>query len=203
MKKILLSLTTLVAVSALVITATRAYFSDTETSTDNTFSAGSIDLNVDGANTNSVKFTISNMKPGDQPTRNWTLSNVGTINGYLDLENILVTSQENDCLEPESEAGDTTCTPSLGSGELQDVINLRLYLDKDKDGYWSTGDIMIYNGKLGNIAGNYDQNELIAVGSDVRINAVVDWWSTGDDNKAMGDGATFDMTFELGQTTGQ
>lgn len=44
MKKILMSLTTISAMAALVIDATSAYFSDSETSTGNTFIAGTIDL---------------------------------------------------------------------------------------------------------------------------------------------------------------
>ena len=47
MKKILLSSVIVVAAAAVVVGATTAFFSDTETSTGNTFTAGSIDLKVD------------------------------------------------------------------------------------------------------------------------------------------------------------
>lgn len=47
MKKILLSLATLASVGALAFGATTAFFSDTETSRDNIFQAGSIDIKVD------------------------------------------------------------------------------------------------------------------------------------------------------------
>src|SRR3989344_4268242 len=47
MKKIILSLSVIAAVAAVVVGATTAFFSDTETSTSNTFTAGSIDLKVD------------------------------------------------------------------------------------------------------------------------------------------------------------
>jgi len=46
-KKILISLSVIGAVAALAIGGTIAYFSDTETSTGNTFTAGSIDLKID------------------------------------------------------------------------------------------------------------------------------------------------------------
>jgi len=46
-KKILISLSIIGAVAAIAIGGTVAYFSDTETSTGNTFTAGSIDLKVD------------------------------------------------------------------------------------------------------------------------------------------------------------
>lgn len=47
MKKILLSLGTIVAIGAIVAGGTIAFFNDTETSTGNIFTAGSIDLKVD------------------------------------------------------------------------------------------------------------------------------------------------------------
>ncbi|MCK5044635.1 SipW-dependent-type signal peptide-containing protein [Candidatus Parcubacteria bacterium] len=47
MKKILISLAIIAAIAGVVVTATTAYFSDTETSTGNTFTAGSIDLKID------------------------------------------------------------------------------------------------------------------------------------------------------------
>src|SRR3990167_2300757 len=46
MRKILLSLVVIGAVGALAVGATRAFFSDTETSVGNTFVAGAIDLSV-------------------------------------------------------------------------------------------------------------------------------------------------------------
>jgi len=47
MKKIILSVAMIAAVAAVAIGATTAYFSDVETSTGNTFTAGAIDLTVD------------------------------------------------------------------------------------------------------------------------------------------------------------
>lgn len=47
MKKILISVSIIAAVAAVVTGATTAFFSDTETSTGNTFTAGAIDLKVD------------------------------------------------------------------------------------------------------------------------------------------------------------
>lgn len=205
MIKILMSLLTVILVGAAAVGATNAWYVDTETSNDNTFTSASLDLTADGNNgTNDVRFTVSNMKPGDQPTSSWTLANIGNVGGYLDIENISVTSNENGCVESETEAGDSTCdNPGLGQGELQDVVNLRLYVDRDKDGYWSTGDYMIYNGPVGAIASSYDLNEAIAASGNARINAVLDWWSTANDSKAMGDNMTVNLTYELGQTTGQ
>src|SRR3989344_4407174 len=46
-KKILISLSVIGVVAAIAVGGTVAYFSDTETSTGNTFTAGAIDLTVD------------------------------------------------------------------------------------------------------------------------------------------------------------
>ena len=47
MKRIIVSLSIIAAVAAIIVGATTAFFSDTETSTGNTFTAGAIDLKVD------------------------------------------------------------------------------------------------------------------------------------------------------------
>ena len=46
-KKLILSLSIIGIVAAIVVGGTIAYFSDTETSTGNTFTAGAIDLTID------------------------------------------------------------------------------------------------------------------------------------------------------------
>lgn len=200
MKKILLSLAMIAMVSTAAVGATAAWYSDTETSNDNTFTAGSLNLTVDGNDgINKVKWTVGPMVPGNQPKGTFTLANTGNVAGFLDLENITVTSQENGIIEPETEAGDST-TPD---GELEDVLNLRLFTDLDCNGWIGTGDTTFFNGKVGTIASSYDQNISIPAGGSACVTGIYDWWSTSDDNKAMTDSFDLDITFELGQTTGQ
>ncbi|MDH4358518.1 MAG: CalY family protein [Candidatus Berkelbacteria bacterium] len=204
MLRIAKSLITILAVAAIAVGATGAYFSDTETSIGNTFSAGSLDLNIDGGNTNVVKFNVTNMRPGNQPKGSYTLANVGTINGYLDLESIAVTDTENGCVDPETVAGDITCdNPGVGQGELGDVVNLRLFVDRNGDGWISVGDTVFYNDKVANLPASFDLNEPINAGSSTKIVALLDWWSTPNDDLAQGDSMQLDITFELAQTTGQ
>lgn len=201
MKKILASVFTITLVITVVSGATIAYFFDTETSTGNTFTAGTLDLKLDGGDENVVKFTVENMRPGNQPHRTYNLANVGSINGFLDIENIVVTPFENGCIEPEVEAGDVTCDEN--QGELQDVLNLRLFVDYGKDGWFSTGDREFFNGKMSTLPTSFDLNEPLNAGADFNIVALVDWHTTPNDNLAQGDSITLDMTFELGQTTAQ
>ena len=65
MKNISRSLVVIVGVAALAIGGTIAYFSDTETSTGNTFSTGTIDISVDDQNPWTKKFELKDMKPSE------------------------------------------------------------------------------------------------------------------------------------------
>jgi len=206
MKKILMSLVMITMVAAVASGATIAQFSDTETSNGNTFTAGTLDLNVDGGNTNVVKYTVSNMRVGSQNIGTWRLKNVGSVNGFLDLHNIAVTSQENGCLDPETEAGDTTCdNPGVGQGELQNQVSLsKLFWDNDCNGWVGAGETTVYDGKVGAIASDYDVSKPLNAGVEQCLTGQFNWWDNGaSDNLAQNDSFTLDMTFELGQTAAQ
>jgi len=197
-KKILFGILAIGLVALAVGWGTYSQFSDTETN-QVTFSAGSLDLTINDYNGVTVNFSATNLKPGSQPKWKLRLNNIGTINGYLDISDITVVSEENGLTEPEQEAGDT----SADEGELDDVLNIRIFLDKDSDGWWSTGDVMIYNGRVSGIASSYDLNEPIEAGGGVEFIAeVYDWWlgsSAVNDNQAQTDTLSITFTFLLSQ----
>lgn len=62
-KKIIFSLALIGVAAAIAIGGTVAYFSDTETSVGNTFTAGTIDISIDGQNPWTDTFTLADMKP--------------------------------------------------------------------------------------------------------------------------------------------
>ena len=130
MKKILLSLVMIAVVSSVAVGATKAYIDDTETSLGNTFSAGTLDLKVDGQDDLAVvHVTLANMKPGDgigtgghstiQYT--WTLCNTGSLPGRPSIEFTNLRDLDNDCTEPEAAVPDTTCS-GHPDGELSDNL---------------------------------------------------------------------------------
>jgi len=84
-RKILFSLMTLVLVVGMVGGGAFAYFSDYETSTGNTFTAGTIDIDVDGQNPwTRVDFVIApTAKPCEDYFDTMTITNVG--NNDLEL----------------------------------------------------------------------------------------------------------------------
>src|SRR3989338_7802742 len=123
MKKILLSMAVIVAVAALVTGATVAFFNDTETSTGNVFTAGSIDLTVDSQgssyNGNNLLgtnfpakdldqehfFVFEDIKPGDYGLRNISLhAEANPAYACLFIDNKI--DDENVAVDPELEAGD-------------------------------------------------------------------------------------------------
>ena len=107
MKKILLSLLTIGVVSAGVFGATKAFFTDTETSTGNTFSAGTIDIEVDGTNPwTRSGFTLADMKPSQTDYIDFVVHNVGTnpVNLFKTLKNFAYSDPEETVTEPECEA---------------------------------------------------------------------------------------------------
>lgn len=80
MRKILISLLVVALVAGGVWAGTRAYFTDTETSKDNTFSTGTIDIAVDGSNpwTRATPYHLTDMKPSQTDYINFVIHNVGS-----------------------------------------------------------------------------------------------------------------------------
>jgi len=199
MKRILISLMTIALVSALIGGGIYAYFSDVETSTGNVFTAGTLDLNLDGGNTNVVKFTVSNVKPGDNGGGTWTVANVGTIGGYLDLESISVTEAIGTTTDPElaDEGGpDTT--------QLGNYLLVHMFIDTNNNGSWDAGETDIFGtnaapAAINTIAGSYALDLSLAASGGT--NYVTLLWSvaTSTDNRIQGDSVTLNMTFELQQ----
>lgn len=80
MRKILISLAVIAVAGAVAIGATTAYFSDTENSTGNTFTAGTLDLKVGGQDVIPI-INIGNLKPGDSGSYAIDVSNTGSVTG--------------------------------------------------------------------------------------------------------------------------
>ncbi|MCA9830279.1 MAG: SipW-dependent-type signal peptide-containing protein [Dehalococcoidia bacterium] len=114
MKKILLSMMLLGAISAIVLVATGASFSDTVTSDGNTFTAGTLYLSVDGncgpapdaqprtsgatVCSRGVSFSASGIKPGDPATtKAIVIKNVGSIAGSLTSTQTVSYSDSTNC----------------------------------------------------------------------------------------------------------
>jgi len=203
MKKIIASTLVLIIALTGVIGATAAYFSDVGTSNGNTFTAGSLDLKVNGSDDNVRLFNLSDIHPeyivvpDSQPHSQYIITNTGTIKGYLNIKNIVVTNVENDCIGPEIAAGDEATS---SDGELGDFLNLRLWVDITEDGWISEGEATFYDGKINDLPSEFLLNLEIPAGGTAKIIGVIsDWWSSPNDNLAQTDSVTIDLTFTLDQ----
>lgn len=140
MKKIILSGSVVVAVAALVVGATIAFFNDTETSTGNIFTAGSIDLKVDSFGaiyngddvdnaswparnlTDEKFFTLEDFKPSDIYNRSIS-THVASNPAWLCIGATNLDDKENEINEAEDDAGDTTDPP----GELSNNVHVLVW----------------------------------------------------------------------------
>jgi predicted ribosomally synthesized peptide with SipW-like signal peptide len=162
MKRILLGLVTIVgAASAMYVGATGAFFSDTETSTGNTFAAGAIDLKIDNESyyngvlnpdtswdlidlTVQKFFNFLDLKPDDYGEDTISI-HVDTNDAYMCAEVELTSNDDNGINEPES-AVDQTDGP--GNGELAGLVNFIWWAD-DGDNVLETDETPLPGGPLG------------------------------------------------------
>lgn len=86
MNKLLTSLLMITIATSLVATGTYAYFSDIEVSTDNTFTAGTLDLIVNTEEPLSSHFTVGDLYPGWSGYIFISVTNSGSIPGVLTVE---------------------------------------------------------------------------------------------------------------------
>jgi len=141
-KNILINLSIIGVVAAIAIGGTVAYFSDTETSSGNTFTAGAIDLKIDNTSyyngelnpdttwgyedSIGLFFNFHDLKPGDwgEDTISVHVDNNDT---WACMDFNLYNADDNGLVEPEEVAGDTT--GGDGRGELQDQIHFVWWAD--------------------------------------------------------------------------
>lgn len=202
MKKIVGLILALVLIIGLVGAGTYAYFSDTESSVDNTLTAGTLDLNIEGGDIAITTFDVSNVAPGDNGTASSTLANVGSLVGELDI----ATSGIDNVPGSGGEFGG-------GSGELGANAEIAIYLDIDQTGTRTAGDVGLQsNGTTYDPTGglNYDVidnyanetwNAVVAAMAASAQDDIIILWDVPTDtgNDVQGDSVSFNVTFTLEQ----
>lgn len=198
MRKLFLSLAIIGITSAIAIGATTAYFSDTETSSANTFTAGTLDLKLNGGDVD-VHVSYGMQPVHSQPNFGYLLKNTGSLTGHLTLNNIVVSDAENGCNEPEISAGDITCTET--DGELSKALNLVMWMDTNKDGWISTGEVKVYDGPMYGLPSTLDLGKNLTANEETRLGVIINWWSNNYilDNLTQSDSSVLDMDFTLTQ----
>lgn len=161
MPRILLSLSVIAVIAgALYVGSTGAFFSDTETSSGNTFAAGAIDLKIDNdsyynghanaSTTWALKdltiekfFDFNDLKPSDYGEDTISV-HVDTNDAYLCADVTLTSDNDNTQTEPEAQVD----TNGLTTGELADQVNFMWWGD-DGDNVLETGENVISSGPIG------------------------------------------------------
>jgi len=172
-KKILVSLSVIAAVAAIAIGGTIAYFSDTETSTGNTFTAGEIDLTVDNTSYRSdndghmvlnegttwrelkdleggdLFFDFADLKPGDLGEDTVSL-HINSNDAWLCATIDITANDDVTCTEPE--LGDDSDCNASGSfnGELARDLNFIFWAD-DGDNVLETGENVLTQGPASDV----------------------------------------------------
>lgn len=141
-RRILVSLMVIGLVGAMATTGTLALFSDTETSSDNVFTAGAVDLGIDinsegpefngsilyGQGENPAVpafFSLSDVKPGDVHERTLSL-HVDNNPAWACAAVIPTANDDNGLTEPEAEVDSTG---GAGEGELAQQSDLHIWTD--------------------------------------------------------------------------
>jgi predicted ribosomally synthesized peptide with SipW-like signal peptide len=196
MRRILLGVGTIVFVGALVVGGTGAFFSDTETSTGNTFAAGAIDLLIDNTSygfdwndsavnnptgewgrneanswqlsdlTGQLFFDFHDLKPGDYGEDTISI-HVNDNDAYACMAFNLTGTPENGQNEPEAEVDETA---GANEGELQEYLSFLFWFD-DGDNVLEDGEQVI--DALSGLPGSIFTGEWlpIAEGGDVPLAA--------------------------------
>jgi len=182
--------------SVLAIGATTAYFSDTETSSANTFTAGTLDLQVDNQVGVVKTFTLAGMKPGDTFGRNYfRLKNVGSLPGVPQI-----------CLKNARNVESIGSTEYESDGEPGELgANIELIVDTN--GHWLMTSGQKFNTFIDRCwtPSNPADAEFAASGSDIldpneeMIFGIVLKLPTTVGNTIQGDSLLFDLEFTLTQ----
>ena len=174
MKRLMLALLVVGATVTMIGMVTLANFSDTEESTGNTATAGTLDLLVgtgsDGpATCNSpvddppTEFTVTDMAPGGSAEQTPCLKNDGSIAASdATLKYTITADLDNLCTEPEDDIPDGSCS-GAGSGELDSNLDVDTWVDDgagtggvrcDNVKNGSESSVALLTGKLDAISGS-------------------------------------------------
>ncbi len=204
-KKILISLSVIGAIAAIAVGGTIAYFSDTETSTGNSFAAGTLDLQADNAG--AAMFSLTNRVPGQSGEEDIELKNAGSNADELEITISAITNVGG--------AGGTEYED--GVGNLGANLEMVLWLDVNQNNTFDDGDVELINdGTVApyNAVANpsltyvdadtYDSDNWDAVLAAMAVDAKDDFqinWQIPTDvgNNIQGDSMSFDLTFVLEQ----
>jgi hypothetical protein len=194
MKKILFSLVIIGVISSISFFVTRAYFSDKKTALGNTFSVGTLNLQVgDSNNSNAEPFSIAAVGTG---TKVWNVKNTGSLPGQFSAVFDNLINYENGCNDAEKTI-DTTCdNPGKHFGELGKYIKATFYLNDVKKVETILTEDTAAN--ITNLWASLNPPLVLEPGEEQQLR--MDWQLDPNyNNEIQSDSLTFDINFNLKQ----
>ncbi|MDD4135548.1 MAG: TasA family protein [Candidatus Shapirobacteria bacterium] len=198
MKKIFLSLAIIITVGSFSFLLTKAYFTDKKTSNGNTFTVGTLNLEVGDSQNNQVEpFIISNLGNGQITGQKvWKLKNTGSLPGqlFININNIL--NSENGCNTPESEVDQTCGNPGVGEGELDNVISANFYINNV-----SKISVPLNENGVKTLSDYWNNNtNVLVLEPNQEVELKIEWFeSSSYGNEIQSDSLSFDLNFSLQQ----
>lgn len=143
-RAILLSLLVIGLAGTALGAMTWAHYADSDGSTANTIQGDTMNLNLDGSNSLTGSFAVTNGQPDSSATHNFTLTNVGGVSA--DHVELSFAFSEND---PGSEPSDDDIGVELNATETASLIEVTTLEYQNESGtvlYDATGDMDDQNG---------------------------------------------------------
>jgi predicted ribosomally synthesized peptide with SipW-like signal peptide len=224
-RKVLVAFLIIGLVATLAGAGIYAYFNDTETSGENTFQAGTLDLKVDDKDDPYVvHIVLSDIAPGWHQGYKWVLKNTGSILGKVSVEFGAIRNLENGMNEPEEIAENSLYWGSpLGraEGELGEYLSTtggyyypglndwHEFITSRNTGPPVPGRVTALGldalgGKTYNTGVTLGPGEKMGFGLDLFLKSNLQAWDGCaqhdiDDNVIQGDSVEFDIIFRLEQ----
>lgn len=204
--KILKSLFVIALAVSVMVGTTAAFFSDVGTSTGNTFTAGTLDLKLNGADGVTATWGIPSMSPGDSVSGSIVLRNVGTLNAdHIEINPIVNTTTDfngdNAGFEIDRRLQVTAATYTDESGTPDDLLASpgKLLVDVNGNGWIDLDDLesaAVEGGVLDNLPAPS------AGGPGTTLSMTIKF-RTDTGNKYQGDSDVMNLTFTLNQDASQ
>lgn len=211
-KKILLAIVIVGGLATIGgIAATSALFTDTETNSANTFTAGTLNLTVGGEDGSAFEsFNLDNLGVDGQVKggKTWTIVNTGTVPGELTLKMNDLVNNDNGCNEPEAIV-DTTCgNPGPNEGELGTNMAATILLDPDATGPADASTVVsttLATDNQGEFATQWANAGVVTIPAGGQATVTMNWATDPENytNVIQSDSLAFGLQFDLVQVVPQ
>lgn len=201
--KIVKSILIIALVVGAVGTTTKAFFSDSGTSSANTFTAGTLDLKMNTIDNTTANWTMPNMTPGDQVSASIVLTNTGSLSAdHMEINPI--TNVITDATPIAANALDKYMQITAATYDGDDLLAVpgKNLVDSNENDWIDLDDLE--NATNAGEGGQLDNlSSPAASGGSAKTLTMTVKFRTDAPNDLQGDSDTMSMTFTLNQDASQ